>query len=180
MTAMQLDLSCNYFELFGMPVGFQLDQNELQSRWQTLQRSLHPDRFSSATDAEKRLSMQAASFVNEAHKVLRSPLSRAVYLLQLNDVDIDAETDTQMDPEFLMEQMELREALESIRSVDDPLQSIDNMREKLAAKTEKQQLEFQRSMDTGDLAAARDCARQWQFLEKLARELSDAEATLDE
>lgn len=177
---MQVDLSSNYFELFGFAVGFELDTQLLGSRWQELQRSFHPDRFVSASDAERRFSMQAASLVNEAHKVLTTPLARAGYLLKLKDIDLDVETDTRMAPDFLMEQMELREQLDEVKTAADPYAKIDSVRAVLKGMAERTKVSFSECYTKDDLVGARDAVRQWQFVDKLQREVSDIEADLDD
>src|SRR5690349_21869614 len=102
----------NHFELFGLPPQFAIDAAALQTRYRELQREVHPDRFASASQAERRASMQRATRVNEAYQALKSPLKRAEHLLQLHGVDPQFETNTTMPPEFLAGQPELREALE--------------------------------------------------------------------
>ena len=114
---MQVDLSSNYFELFSLQEKFDIDEVQLTQRFRELQRLTHPDRFASASDAEKRWSVQAAAHINSAEQTLSKPLARAVYLLQLKGIDLDVETDTRMAPEFLMMQMELRESIESLLSL---------------------------------------------------------------
>lgn len=177
---MQVDLSSNYFALFGFAVDFDLDTQLLGSRWQELQRSLHPDRFVSATDAERRYSMQAASLVNEAHKVLTTPLARASYLLKLRDIDLDVETDTRMSPEFLMEQMELREQLDEVETAADPYVKVDSIRSELKDMATQTEGQFKKHYSADDMVSARDAVRQWQFIDKLQREVSDLEADLDD
>lgn len=177
---MQVDFSQNYFELFGFDVEFSIDQSQLTSRWQDLQRQLHPDNFVSASEPERRFSIQAASFVNEAHKVLTSPLARAAYLLKLSDIDLDVETDTQMAPEFLMEQMELREEIESITSVPDSYGKIDEIRLRLEQKQQQFSEQFALAYQQSNFESARESARQWQFIDKLVREVSAIEADLDD
>ncbi|MBX2885434.1 MAG: Fe-S protein assembly co-chaperone HscB [Granulosicoccus sp.] len=177
---MQVDLSSNYFALFGFAVEFELDTQLLGKRWQELQRSLHPDRFVSASDAERRYSMQAASLVNEAHKVLATPLARAAYLLKLRDIDLDVETDTRMAPEFLMEQMELREQLDEVNAAADPYARIDSIRSVLKDMGERTEASFKQCYTADDMVSARDAVRQWQFIDKLQREVSDLEADLDD
>ncbi|HXK57292.1 MAG TPA: hypothetical protein PLZ16_11665 [Gammaproteobacteria bacterium] len=56
-----LDFSKNYFELFGLPVGYIIDKVQLAERYRELQRVVHPDRFANASEQEKRLSMQGRS-----------------------------------------------------------------------------------------------------------------------
>ena len=68
-----LDFSKNYFELFGLPVGFEVDGTKLASRYRDLQRAVHPDRYTNATEQEKRLSMQVATRLNDALDTLKKP-----------------------------------------------------------------------------------------------------------
>ena len=67
-----LDFSRNHFELFGLPVGFDMDRDLLAERYLALQAAVHPDRFASAPDQERRLSMQASTRVNEAFQTLKA------------------------------------------------------------------------------------------------------------
>ncbi|MBX2824813.1 MAG: Fe-S protein assembly co-chaperone HscB [Gammaproteobacteria bacterium] len=177
---MQVDLSSNYFELFGLTPEYSIDVSLLTERRQELQKALHPDRFVGAADAERRYSMQAASMVNEAYQVLSTPLARAGYLLKLRDIDLDVETDTRMAPEFLMQQMELREAIGEVKSASDPYAAIDQIRKTLGDLAGDTETAFASAYSSDDLAAARDSVRQWQFIDKLSREVNDIEAVLDD
>src|SRR6185312_15300702 len=102
----------NHFELFGLPPSYGMDEEILEKAYREIQARVHPDRFAHAGDAERRASLQWTTRVNEAYRTLRNPVSRASHLLALNGVDVAFETNTAMPAEFLMEQMELREALE--------------------------------------------------------------------
>jgi len=177
---MQVDLSKNFFDLFGLPLQFSLDEAALVSRFQELQKQLHPDKFTSKPAAERRWSMQAASFVNEGYQTLRHDLKRAVYLLQLNNVSVDEETDTRMAPAFLMQQMEYREALEEAESGKDPLSSLDVVRKQLKSGVREQCEAFERAAHDSDWDTARTTVRQWQFLDKLSREVKSMEERLDQ
>jgi len=172
---MQVDFSKNYFELFGFDITFSINAELLATRWQD-----HPDNYVSASEPERRFSMQAASFVNEAHKVLEKPLMRAAYLLKLQGVDLDTETDTQMSPAFLMDQMELREEIESIESAPDGYAKIDSVRAMLRDRETNIEAQFVSAYEQTDYDTARDTARQWQFIDKLKREISAIEADLDD
>ena len=114
-----MDLNADFFALLGLPRRFRLAAGELDSRYRELQARVHPDRFASAPEAERRLSMQWASQANEAYRTLKKPLARAGYLIELAGVDLRAETNTAMPADFLMQQMEWREALEDANSVAD-------------------------------------------------------------
>jgi molecular chaperone HscB len=176
---MHVDLSKTFFELFGFAEDFVIDRAELIGRFQQLQKQLHPDKFASQPDAEKRWSMQAASYVNEAYQTLGNDLRRAIYLLRVNDVSIDEETDTQMSPLFLMEQMEHREALEMAPSAGDPFAALEAIRRQLKASTSGQVEAFESASADKNWTEARTVVRQWQFLEKLRREVMSTEESLD-
>src|SRR2546422_5828703 len=106
-------LTSNHFELFGLEPVFALNADSLDSAYRDIQAKVHPDRFAHAGDAERRASLQWTTRVNEAYRTLKSPLQRAKHLLELQGVDLAFETSTQMPPDFLMQQMELREGLEA-------------------------------------------------------------------
>src|SRR3977135_3282338 len=109
----RMNLNQNHFELFGLPSRFAVDAAALEARYHELQREVHPDRFAAAPDAERRVSMQLATRVNEAYQTLKSPLRPAVHMLQLRGVDPEFETNTPMQPEVLMEHMSARERIEA-------------------------------------------------------------------
>lgn len=105
----------NHFELFQMPAEFAIDTQQLDSAYREMQGRVHPDKFVTATDAEKRVAMQWATRANEAYQTLKSPLKRAIYLCELNGVDLGVESNTSMPTAFLMQQIEWREALDEAR-----------------------------------------------------------------
>ncbi|MEO0444009.1 MAG: Fe-S protein assembly co-chaperone HscB, partial [Pseudomonadota bacterium] len=78
------NLAKNYFELFGLRPTFELDKQQLSQQYRQLQKKVHPDKFASHSSSEKRLSLQFTSFINNAFHVLKSPLLRAEYLLELS------------------------------------------------------------------------------------------------
>lgn len=102
----------NFFELFNLPAQSDVDAGALATAYRNIQRLVHPDRFVNASEAEKRAAVQYASLANDAYQTLKDPLKRAIHLCALNGVQVGAENRTQMDPMFLMEQMEWRERLE--------------------------------------------------------------------
>src|SRR5688500_9730774 len=110
----------NHFELFGLAPAFALESEALERSYRKIQSQVHPDRFAHAGDAERRASLQWTTRVNEAFQTLKNPVTRARHLLELQGVDVAFETNTAMPPEFLMQQMELRESLESAVDAKDP------------------------------------------------------------
>ena len=109
----------NHFELFGLPVAYAVDPAALERAYRDLQGRVHPDRFASASEAERRVAMQWATRANEAYRTLRNPIDRARYLLALKGFDTGEESNTSMPPDFLMQQMEWRESVEDGRARHD-------------------------------------------------------------
>jgi molecular chaperone HscB len=100
------------FKLFGLPEAFALDAARLDQRWRELQIEVHPDRFATEGAAAQRIAMQWAVRVNQGYQRLKDPLKRAAYLCERRGLPIDAERNTAMPREFLMQQMAWREALD--------------------------------------------------------------------
>ncbi|HMH17407.1 MAG TPA: Fe-S protein assembly co-chaperone HscB [Burkholderiales bacterium] len=174
---MTASLNQNHFELFGLPARFAVDTAALEARYHELQREVHPDRFAAAPDAERRVSMQLATRVNEAYQALKSPLKRAVYILQLRGVDPGFETNTAMPPEFLMEQMSWRERIEA--GSENP-EALLQLQAGLRAESGKIYETLHVQLDEGrDDAGASQTARMLMFYEKLAEEIDDKLAELE-
>ena len=159
-----MDFNKNYFEIFGLPVDFAVDQGILADRFLDLQKQVHPDRFAAGTDQEKRLAMQWATLVNTANETLRAPLPRAIYLLALSGIEL--EDNPTLPPEFLMDQIDLREQLESIEEGASNLDELGSFRKKMKQAINKVQVEFQESLEK-DAGKAQRLVYEFQFLSKL-------------
>ncbi len=109
----------DYYSLFDLPREFALDHPELERRFRERSRQLHPDRFARAEPKERRLSLERATRLNDAHRVLKDWRLRAAYLLKLAGQDVFGEGKTFNDPAFLEEQLEWREALALARAGSD-------------------------------------------------------------
>ena len=116
MTLAVVSLQTNDFELFGLARQFAQDRAAIDARWKELQREAHPDKFAAQGTAAQRIAMQWSVRINEAHQRLKDPLKRAAYLCELNGVSVNAETNTAMPADFLMQQMEWREGLDDASS----------------------------------------------------------------
>ena len=112
-----MNLQSDDFELFGVPRRFAQERSALDARWKELQREAHPDRHAASTAAVQRQAMQWSVRINEAYQRIKDPLRRAAYLCELHGAPIRAEDNTAMPTDFLMQQMEWREALEDADSV---------------------------------------------------------------
>ncbi|MBI3903009.1 MAG: Fe-S protein assembly co-chaperone HscB [Nitrosomonadales bacterium] len=169
----------NFFQLFGLPVRYRLDSAQLERQYHALQTQVHPDKFAHLPEAERRLPMQWATRVNEAYQTLRSPIRRARYLLALHGVDTQEETNTAMPMDFLMAQMEWREAIEEAQQARDAGQ-LDKLEARLNQETRAlHELLAVKIDDSHDYAYAAEGVRKLKFLEKLAEEIVSAFDTID-
>lgn len=176
---MSIDLQKDYFALFDLPRAFRIDRERLERSFLALQQQVHPDRHAHLQDADKRRSLQWATRVNEAFQALRRPLTRARYLLELGGVDAGLESNTRMSPEFLVEQMEWREAVEEAGEAND-VDALEQLHRRLRQHAAEIESELAEQIDDhGDLAGAAETVRRLMFLDKLDQEIDDALAALE-
>ena len=161
----------NHFELFGLAPAFSLESDALERSYHEIQSKVHPDRFAHAGDAERRASLQWTTRVNEAYRTLKDPVQRAKHLLELQGVDVAFETNTAMPPEFLMQQMELRETLEEAKDAA----ALDSLRRSLREVKSGLEKQIGDSIDSKrDYAGAAGLVRKLQFLHRLDEEIGAA------
>lgn len=175
-----MDFNADFFALFLLPRRFRLEGGELDARYRDVQGEVHPDRFASAGETEKRLAMQWATHANEAYATLKKPLPRAKYLLHLAGHDLGAENNTAMPADFLIEQMEWREAVAEARGERD-LDGLEKLFARLRHELKSRYDELAALLDDRqDWETAADRVRRLMFLEKLLSEINDAIAALEE
>ena len=161
-------LQSNDFELFDVPVRFEQDAAVLDARWKDLQREAHPDKFAAQGAAAQRLAMQWSVRINEAFQRLKDPLKRATYLCELHGAPIQAETNTAMPADFLMRQMEWREALDDAET----LQNVEEIALQLNETVRKQLSKLEQLIDVQkDFVAASGQVRSLMFTERFASEI---------
>lgn len=175
-----MDLTSNYFEIFSIPVSFQIDRTSLDVRYRKLQQECHPDRFASKSDVDKRLAIQTAAVINQAYETLKSPLQRAQYMLRLEGVDSNQESHVTSDGQFLMQQIELRELLSEVSDADNPFALLDKLRSQVDSSFSSLQKEFEALYGSGDYNAAFDSVAKMQFFSKLLDEVELLEHELED
>ena len=173
-------LTQNFYQLFDMPIAYEIDMDQLQQQYRTLAQSTHPDKFASAGDQERRISMQQTSWINKAFQTLKDPIERAVYLLQLKGIDVKLENETTMDAAFLMQQMELREGLEDVHQQDDPLAFLDAELAKVKSSMQTLSQEFSAAYQDDAVDVAKECLRKMQFMQKARKEIETLMAKIED
>lgn len=164
-----MDFQQTFFEIFQLPEAYHLDVDQLSSSYLELQKRIHPDNFSSATDTEKRHSLQWATHVNEAFTTLKSPLQRAIYMLEQRGLSIAHNPN--LEPAFLMSQIELREELDDIsetaaEEIDAALSRLDWSKSSVKETLSSLEGSFAVQFDV-ELAAAEQTTYKMQFMNKL-------------
>ncbi len=175
------DPSVDHFARLGLPRRFEQDEADVTARHRALQRKLHPDRFVSRGDRMRMLSLQHATSLNDAVRIVRDPLSRADYLLALLGRDPTAEEGTlKLEPAFLMEVFELREAIGELSGIDAHVER-GRIERTIAARYEEKLGALGRGLDAdgertdGELDALAQLAAQLRYLKNILRELHAVE-----
>ena len=166
-----LTLQSSDFALFGLSQRFAQDSHQIEDAWKRLQAQTHPDKFAAEGAAAQRLAMQWSVRINEAYQRLKNPLRRAAYLCNLAGVAINAERNTAMPSDFLMQQMQWREALEDAGRDEDALQNLleQAQRWQSAALSHCAVLLDEKQ----DWAGAAEVVRQLLFVEKFLQEVEN-------
>ncbi len=162
------------FSLLGLPEKFRLTADDVQAAWKKAIALVHPDRFAGRPAAERRVAEQWAGRINEARDALATDVGRATELLKLRGVDLATETDTRMDPAFLMQQMEWRERMDEA----DAAGKAALLTEVREAGEKERALLGEALDDAFDAAKARGAVRRLMFIEKMAAALAGRTETI--
>lgn len=169
-----MNLQSNDFELFDVPAQFAQDRAALDARWKDLQREAHPDKFAAQGAAAQRVAMQWSVRINEAYQRLKDPLKRASYLCELNGAPINAENNTAMPTDFLMQQMQWREDLDDASTAED-FETIASAARQ-SARERLTKIEHTLDVDR-DFPAAAQQVRSLMFIERF---VSEVDARIDQ
>jgi molecular chaperone HscB len=162
-----MNLQSTDFELFAVPAQFAQDRAQLDARWKELQRQAHPDKFAHEAAAAQRIAMQWSVRINEAYERLKAPIKRATYLCELNGAKIDAERNTAMPAEFLMQQMELRESLEEATTQE----NLDQISQQALMILREMLSKVEQQLNAKNYTEAAQNVRALMFIEKFQADL---------
>jgi len=108
-----------HYEILGLEPRFVVNPVEVDKAYKDLQRKLHPDRHAQADDRQKELVDIHAARVNQAVSVLRSPLLRAGFWMEMNGLRVLEEDQRMGDAATMMEVMDVNEEIEDAKTEDD-------------------------------------------------------------
>ena len=160
----------NYFELFDLETSFFVDDEALKKAYHAKVTRFHPDKFTTKSQTEQLHALQSTSLVNSAYTALKTPLNRASYLLNLENINPFDEKDTNMDADFLISQIELREQLENIKEQKDNL-ALDNFIERVQDFIRDNVASISEAFtQSRDLQEIKTLVRELKFYEQLNKE----------
>jgi molecular chaperone HscB len=109
----------DYFRFFGLPRKLRLDARDLERRFRELSRKFHPDYYYNAPPAERLASLERSSYLNDAYRALRSPMSRIEHLLAIEGLPppVSDGGNARVPPDLLEEVFALNEELDAIREL---------------------------------------------------------------
>jgi molecular chaperone HscB len=173
----------DYFSFFGLPRKLTLDAQDLERRFRDLSRKFHPDYYYNATPSERLASLERSSYLNDAYRALRNPISRIDHLLAIEGLPSAASEDHQrsdspgsgastVPPALLEEVFALNEELDEVREMREAGADPAALRSRLEAARRPIDLkreEHERQLD--------ELARRWDSQQQDAA--SDRRATLN-
>lgn len=163
----------SYFKIMDCDYTFTLNTQKLQRRYLQLQRTLHPDNFSQKSVKEQEYSESQSALVSKAYKTLLKPLSRGLYMLELEGMHLKEGTDSVAESHFLMELMEINEALEEAQTPEEVNKIAQDTNGKLTVLTQQ----IDAALHEGELDTAKDLLTQMKYYanieEKVKEKLSD-------
>jgi molecular chaperone HscB len=142
-----LNAATDYFAVFGLARKLSIDLSLLEHKFLRLSWKLHPDNFVNASEQERELSLKRSSELNDAYRVLRDPLARIEYLLEIQGERKEGEKKQQVPPELLEEVFELNESLDELREAKT---SGDNLAE-LKSKLQSAETNFHEKLQEVDV-----------------------------
>lgn len=123
---------CNYFELFGLTVAFDVDAQSLHLKYLSLTRSVHPDIAGHASQEKRHDALAISSEMNRAYETLRDPVLRSEYLLGLSGEPATPD-DRAVSADLLAQVMTIREQIEESRQAGDQA-ALDDLKKQVATK----------------------------------------------
>jgi len=130
----------DYFAVFSLPRKLWIEMPGLEQKFLQLSWRLHPDNFVNSSAEEQADSLKRSSALNDAYRVLRDPVARVEYLLEIEGARKEGEQKQQAPPELLEEVFELNESLDELREAKSSGGNLESLKSKLEiAETNFQQ-----------------------------------------
>jgi molecular chaperone HscB len=148
----------DYFSFLGLPRALVLDPADLERRFRELSRKFHPDFYYNAPAAERLASLERSSYLNDAVRALRNPVTRIEHLLAIEGMaPAKGEEGTAKVPPSLLEDVfALNEELDEIRELRESGAAADA----LVARIEKARAPIEERREAHE-AQLRELSERW-------------------
>jgi molecular chaperone HscB len=125
----------DYFSFLGLPRALVIDAADLERRFRELSRKFHPDFYYNAPPTERLASLERSSYLNDAVRALRNPVSRIEHLLAIEGLPPakSEEGTAKVPPSLLEEVFALNEELDEIRELREGGTPASTLADKLEA-----------------------------------------------
>lgn len=109
----------DYFEFYGLPVGFNPDPAAIKRQFYKFSKQYHPDFYINESEEQQAEVLELSTLNNKAYQILSDPQKRLSYILELKGVLEEGENYV-LPQNFLMEMMDVNEALMDLQFDPDP------------------------------------------------------------
>jgi len=166
----------DYFKLFGLSPQLELDTKALKRKYYQLSKEAHPDHFTQDDAATQQKQLDVSSQVNEAYKTLKNEESRIQYIL--TEKGLLGDNDQKVPQTFLMEMMEINEALMDLEMGSDEaeyesaMRRVKDFESALLTQLEEIKKGWTEEPDTDSLEALKDYYLKNRYLLRMKENLS--------
>ncbi|KAM7465493.1 hypothetical protein LguiB_013055 [Lonicera macranthoides] len=161
-----VDHSANYFQIFGWEKKYEIPNENLEGKYKDWQKKLHPDLVHSKSERERAYAAEQSARVIDAYRTLSNPLSRAIYIMRLEGVEVDEEQ-TVSEPELLAEIMEIREAVEEAADT----QTLNNIHAQMEDKLRHWSNSFANAFQRQQYEEALTCIQRMTYYQRVNEEI---------
>ena len=167
----------DFFSFLGLPRKLKIDTADLEQRYRALSRQFHPDYFYNAPPAERRISLERSSYLNDAYRTLKNPVLRIEYLLKVEGATPQGpeQASKQVPPALLEEVFALNEELDEIREQRAAGAAVEQWKPRV--EQARRPIETKRAKHEAQLE---ELSRKWDALVDGAASDADRQAVLDD
>ena len=164
-------MAIDYYKIFALPKSYALDAAALEQNYRRLSTQYHPDKTAHLSAFEQKQAVMLSATINEAYRILKSPLDRAAYLLQEQGIHAAAPENTRFEAAFLMQQMQWREDLDDAGHDENALLALNRQ---IVAARDALQAALNQDFADEQWEAAANHVREGRFIHKLLQQIKQA------
>ena len=164
----------NYFELFEIPVQLKADPSLLREKYLVLSRKYHPDHHANESTEEQAGILDKSATLNKAYKTFQDPDETIRYVLQLKEL-IEEEEKYNLPPDFLMEVMEINEAVMDRTGSNAELQvQIESLQQEIYEPVKKTIENYTEGVTTNEeLLLVKEYYYKKKYIDRIRREINE-------